>query len=277
MKPYDFNYFYEFECEYEALKSTTNDVLVLCHKMIEFIEEKLKELGKWLKNHVFSTIQAEIQFFKELKPKMVSKIIYHHQLLKIESSLPPTKKKKKKHYEKELVKLYEYSMNNKEFYEYYRSKGSFKDEEYFVRKQYKNLWDNCSHLISDSKLCTSHDFVLTTFIANEILEGYLEKKLEELNGNNGITNSLLSSNLNWTASKVDLVELIYALQLSGAINGGNCEVKEIATYFGKMFNVDIEDNIYRAFIDIKSRKTNQTKFLNTITDNLNRKIDEDEL
>ncbi len=277
MKPYDFNYFYEFECEYEALKSTTSDVLELCHKMIEFIQEKLKELGKWLKNHIFSSIQEEIQFFKELKPKMVSKIIYHQQLLKIEGSLLPTKKKKKKHYEKELVKLYEYGMNNKEFYEYYRSKGSYKDEEYFVRKQYKNLWDNCSHLISDSKLCTSHDFILTTFVANEILEGYLEKKLEELNGNNIINNSLLNSNLNWTATKVDLVELIYSLQLSGAINGGNCDVKEIATYFGKMFNVDIEDNIYRAFIDIKSRKTIQTKFLNTITENLNRKMNEDEI
>ena len=277
MKPYDFNYFYEFECEYEALKNSKYDVLELCHKMIEFIQEKLKELGKWLKSHIFSTIQEEIQFFKELKPKMVSKIIYHQQLLKIEGSLPPTKKKKKKHYEKELVKLYEYGMNNKEFYEYYRSKGSYKDEEYFVRKQYKNLWDNCSHLISDSKLCTSHDFILATFIANEILEGYLEKKLEELNGNHLINNSLLNSNLNWTASKVDLVELIYALHLSGAINAGNCDVKEIATYFGKMFNVDIEDNIYRAFIDIKSRKTIQTKFLNTIKENLNRKMKEDEL
>jgi hypothetical protein len=54
-----------------------------------------------------------------------------------------------------------------------------------------------------------------------MLECYLEKKLEELNGNNVINNSLLNSNLNWTATKVDLVELIYALQLSGAINGGN--------------------------------------------------------
>jgi hypothetical protein len=57
----------------------------------------------------------------------------------------------------------------------------------------------------------------------------------------------------------------------------NCDVKEIATYFGKMFNIDIEDNIYRVFIDIKSRKTIQTKFLNTITENLNRKMNEDEI
>lgn len=277
MEAHDFNYFYEFECEYEAIKRTTTDVLELSFKMIEFIQEKLKEIGKWLKKHLFTSVQEEIQFFKDLKPKIVSKLIFHQSILKIETKLPPTKKKKKKHYEKELVNIYEFGMNNKEFYEYYRSKGSYKDEEYFVRKQYKNLWDNCSHINSDSKLCTSHDFIFSTFIANEILEVYLEKKLEELNGKCSLTNPAISSNLNWTASKVDLIELIYALQLSGAINGGNIDIKELAICFGKMLNMDIEDNLYRAYLDIKSRKTIQTKFLNTITENLNRKMNEDEI
>lgn len=277
MKAFDFNYFYKFECEYEAIKGTTTDVLALSYKMIEFIQEKLKEIGKWLKKHLFTSVQEEIQFFKDLKPKIVSKLIFHQSILKIEIKLPPTKKKKKKHYEKELVNIYDYGMNNKEFYEYYRSKGSYKDEEYFVRKQYKNLWDNCSHINSDSKLCTSHDFIFSTFIANEMLEGYLEKKLEELNGKCSLSNPAAGSDLKWTASKVDLIELIYAIQLSGAINGGNIDIKELAICFGKMLNMDIEDNLYRAYLDIKSRKTIQTKFLNTITENLTRKMNDDEI
>jgi hypothetical protein len=65
--------------------------------------------------------------------------------------------------------------------------------------------------------------------------------------------------------------------LSGAINGGNIDIKELAICFGKMLNMDIEDNLYRAYLDIKSRKTIQTKFLNTITENLNRKMNEDEI
>jgi len=274
MKTYDFNYFYEFEFEYEALKRTTTDVLDLSFKMIEFIQEKLKEIGKWLKKHLFTSVREEIQFFKELKTKIVSKLIFQQTILKIETKLPPTKKKKKKHYEKELGNIYEYGMNNKEFYEYYRSKGSYKDEEYFVRKQYKNLWDNCSLINFDSKLCTSHDFIYATFIANEMLEGYLEKKLEEINGKCSLSNPAIS-NLNWTATKVDLIELVYALQLSGAVNGGNIDIKELAICFGKMLNIDIEDNLYRAYLDIKSRKTIQTKFLNTIKENLNRKLNED--
>jgi len=65
--------------------------------------------------------------------------------------------------------------------------------------------------------------------------------------------------------------------LSGTINGGNSDIKELAICFGKMLNIDVEDNLYRAFLDIKSRKTIQTKFLTTITENLNRKINEDEM
>jgi hypothetical protein len=49
MEAFDFNYFYKFECEYEAIKGTTTDILALSYKMIEFIQEKLKEIGKWLK------------------------------------------------------------------------------------------------------------------------------------------------------------------------------------------------------------------------------------
>ena len=152
MEAHDFNYFYEFECEYEAIKRTTTDVLELSFKMIEFIQEKLKEIGKWLKKHLFTSVQEEIQFFKDLKPKIVSKLIFHQSILKIENKLPPTKKKKKKHYEKELVNIYEYGMNNKEFYEYYRSKGfptglsgaNPSPKVYFCKKLEKNIINNTS-------------------------------------------------------------------------------------------------------------------------------------
>lgn len=269
--------FSEFEKECDAIKRDTADKMVLCIKMVQAIEKKLIEIHKWLKKHRFENTQEEIYFFKELKPKLVSKLIFYKALYKLETSLPQAKRDKRKHYEKELRKIRQYAINNKEFYEYFRARSCHKDEDYFIRRRYKDIIrDDCWLINYDSKLCTSHDYNVANLIANDQLTNFIEIKLEELNGNNGITNSLLSSNVNWTASKVDLVELIYALQLSGAINGGNCEVKEIATYLGKMFNVDIEDNIYRSFIDIKSRKTNQTKFLNTMTENLNRKIDEDE-
>ena len=86
----------------------------------------------------------------------------------------------------------------------------------------------------------------------------------------------MQSNLNWTGSKVDLVELVYALHNSKIVNTGNVDVKELATHLGKMFNINIEDKVYRFYQDIKSRKVIKTKFLNTIAENLNQKmVDED--
>ena len=90
------NYFNEFEREYEVLKNTSDDVLTVSLEIIRYIEKKLKEMFNWLKKHVFKTLQEEIYFFKELKPRMVSKLLYYKELLNVESSLPPSKKNKRK-------------------------------------------------------------------------------------------------------------------------------------------------------------------------------------
>lgn len=270
--------FTEFEKECDIINKTTTDSLVLCIKMVREIEKKLKEIHKWLKKHQFENAQEEIYFFKELKPKLVSKLIYFKTLYKLETSLPPAKRDKRKHYERELRKIKQFAANNKEFYEYFRSRSFHKDEDYFVRRSYKDIIrDDCWLINYNSKLCTSHDYMVATLIANDQLTNFLEIKLEELKSKSVLINNTGTSNLNWTASKVDLIELIYALHSSGVINAGTCEVREIAAQFGKMFNIDIEENIYRAFVDIKSRKTVQTKFLNTISENLIRKMKEDEL
>ena len=67
--------------------------------------------------------------------------------------------------------------------------------------------------------------------------------------------------------KTDLVELIYALHSSGVINNGNVEIKTIATAFQEIFNID-PGNYYHGFIEMRTRKTNQTKFLDKLKDNL---------
>jgi len=79
------NYFNEFEREYEVLKNASDDVLTVSLEIMHYIEMKLKELHKWLKMHVFKTLQEEIYFFKELKPRMVSKLLFYKELLKLEA------------------------------------------------------------------------------------------------------------------------------------------------------------------------------------------------
>ena len=80
------------------------------------------------------------------------------------------------------------------------------------------------------------------------------------------------SGLSWAASKTDLIELIYALKVSGSINGGDSQIKQLTDVFGKLFNVDL-GNYYKTYADIKNRNKEQTKFLLKLTSNLTEKLE----
>ena len=262
------NYFHEFEREYEVLKNASDDVLTVSLEIIHYIEKKLKEMFKWLKKHVFETYQEEIFFFKELKPRMVSKLLYYKELLNLETSLPPSKKNKRKHYEELLTKIHQYVVSNREFYQYYRSRTTVKDDDLFVRRSYKNIVrDDCCLINFDSKLCTSHDFNVAIIIANDMFTCYLENKLDELNGNITTKYNPMSNKITWTGTKVDLVEMIYGLYYKKMLNDGKADIKEIARSLCFAFNIDIDEKaLYRNLQDIKKRYPLNVIFLQNLSD-----------
>ena len=104
---------------------------------------------------------------------------------------------------------------------------------------------------------------------------YLKRKIDNLENKNNM--ELIASpykkqsRLFWTANKTDLIELIYALHSSGAINSGTADIKEVASVCEQMFNIDLGD-YYRTFLEIRSRKINQTKFIDKIKISLKNKI-----
>ncbi len=271
------NYFNNFEIEYEVITNSSNDFLAISVEIVEYIKNKLKEIYKWLKKYLFQTIQEEIYFFKELKPKLVSKLIYHKELLKLASTLPQTKKDKKKQYGKLLTRIHQYGERNTEFYEYYRSKASHKDKNHFVRHGNKDIIsEDCSLINYDKKRSTSHDIKVAIIMANDMFTNHLENKLEELNRKVKIKNNSLQFKFNWTGSKVDLTEMVYGFQASGCINNGNVDLKELAIFMGTMFNIEIDSNLYGHYSDIKSRKISKTKFINTMSEKLLEKMDHED-
>ena len=271
------SYFNEFEREYEKLNNTSKDILTVSLEMIGYIERKLKEIHIWLKKYVFKTLQEEIYFFKELKPKLVSKLIYYKSILKLVSTAPQTKKDKRKQYEKLLTEIHRYALQNREFYEYYRSRSSHKDEDHFVRQSYKDIIKYDCYLINyDSKLSTSHDYNVAIIMANDLFVIHLENKLDELDGKGVSKNVSIERKFNWTGSKVDMTELVYAFQATGCINNGNFDLKELAIFLGTMLNVEIDSNLYGNYSDIKSRKVSKTRFINTMSDKLIEKMDNED-
>jgi hypothetical protein len=70
----------------------------------------------------------------------------------------------------------------------------------------------------------------------------------------------------WTADKIDLIELIYAIKMS--INDGNVSIKALQECFEHIFQVKL-GNIYDRFQEINERKGDKAKYLETLILNLN--------
>lgn len=79
--------------------------------------------------------------------------------------------------------------------------------------------------------------------------------------------------MNWTGSKVSMIELIYVLHYQGVFDNGNTDIRLIAKYFEDIFNIDLGD-FYHTYLELKNRKVNRTKFLDSLRDGLTRKMDE---
>jgi hypothetical protein len=85
----------------------------------------------------------------------------------------------------------------------------------------------------------------------------------------------VKNNLTWTATKTDLIELVYALKYSGAINGGAAQVKEITKSLETFFDIDL-GNFYKTYSEIKSRTKDRSKFLNKLSENLVSRLEQDD-
>ncbi|RRN76341.1 tetracycline regulation of excision, RteC, partial [Pseudoxanthomonas sp. SGD-10] len=79
--------------------------------------------------------------------------------------------------------------------------------------------------------------------------------------------------LKWTGSKVALIELIYALHYQNVFDNGNNDIREVAQYFESVFGINL-GNFYQTYLELRNRKMNRTKFLDTLRDILIKKMDE---
>ncbi|MCH5684664.1 RteC domain-containing protein [Niabella sp. W65] len=255
------------------LKLEIENPIILAQELIELLLNYLGELKKYVSERGFKSIEEEIHFFKRLKPVILAKLIYYNAIYKIETKKPYGNGKAiKKYIDNELSKLKRYFDNNLEFYKYYRTNSTYLDEKYFVRGRYDvKLSLDTYYFETDHNFTTSHDYKVAKIIANDLIQVYLEDQLNNTNQKKKFERSPL----NWTASKTALTELIYALYAQGVFDNGNADIKAIAKVFEQMFNIDLGD-FYHTFMELKARKINPTKFLDSLRDALIRKMDEQE-
>ncbi len=247
-------------------------------QVIKLLELGFNNLKTLISSYSFDNPQDEIRFFKEVKPKLFSKLIYYRKVYYFETRRPTNNIESQKMYiEQEQRHIKNFFDKNIDFIQYYRSGKTILDEYYFVRGKYEfELNIESFYFERDPTFSTNYDFKVAKILANDMLASYLNAELFKLDKlqRGFLEQSLESSSSDiWSDTKSALVELVYGIHTLKSINHGNVDLKVIASRLEKIYHIDLGD-IYRIFLEIRGRKGNRTVYLTRMIEALNKRMDE---
>jgi len=256
------------------VEDSGTDIVTVARNSISIINQSIYQLKDEVLRAPFINEAEEIHFFKEVKPRFISLWVYWHQVYDIETSRPVgSRKVLEKYFESRLELLNNFFERNLAFYQYYRGANSQFDQLYFVRKE-TNAETKLIYTFPDAdrSFSTGYDYVVARIHANEMIYEYINDALFHLDDPKGAPGDV---KLTWTAQKVALAELIYALHAAGVFNNALADVGRIVNYLNVVFNIKV-GHIYKIFEEIRLRKRNRTAFLDNLKTNLLRKMQEDD-
>jgi hypothetical protein len=249
--------------EIEAIREEQSDALAKTSQWIVIIEKYTLELKRFVVKYKFKGIEEEIEFFKMIKPDFAALLGYHKKVFQIQLfEAYNSAEAQLKYFRGQLKRLEAFMEKNRDFYQYILSNSDHMDETYFTRNGPHNT------AVIDDRFSTPHEIRLSKILCNRMVKEYLTSAIQKIEKP---TSKPTRSNLTWTGSKTDLIELIYALQAAGVFNKKDADVKQIATHFESVFNVSL-GNYYRVFQEIKMRKTNSFKLIDSLRIALESKI-----
>lgn len=252
--------------ELEQLQYTISDHSNRANRAIQIITNTLKLFRVRLCAKGFDNQEDEIKFFKHIKPQITSYLIFYTHLFEIESKkLVLSAPQLKKYIDRKQKEFRYQTYDNLEFVNYYKSGYTHQDSAYFLKdSEFTPLSHQGTITFRDPEFSSPYDLIAANILAYELFLKHLKPSYKAQNERN-------SKLLKWTDSKASLVELIYALNESGAINDGKTDIKTICEEFERIFNFELKD-VYSTYRDITMRKTNSTKFLSKISSALETRI-----
>lgn len=267
--------------EYEMkVTSETSNIIDESSRIIIYLTQLLATVKKQIVEKGFKDESAEIDFFRNIKPQILGKLIYYNKLFRIETSCPVNNGQMyHTFFSNELEELkqeYKDHICNSDFYRYYRSRRIDRDKEYFMLGKINYHTGLNSFVFEiDSSFSTYYDYKIAKIIANELLYTYLLSKVNLDQKTDFILQNPESvKDFFWTGSKNALIELIYALHVSGAISNGKIGIRKISLVFHHLFRIPLGD-IHHAFHRMKDRAGSRTMFLDQLKVTMEEYMDKD--
>ncbi len=210
----------------DKISSQSKRLIDEAYEMTVYLQELLFSVKKHVVEDDFKSVQDEINFFRTIKPQILGKLIYYNKIFRIETVCPVNNGKMYYSYFStqlsNLKREYIEHICNSDFYRYYRSGRTDRDETYFKRGNI-NYHDGLNSIVFeiDPVFSTFYDYKIARIIANELLYSYLLTKINPDEDPDAILQKPENvKDIFWTDTKNALIELIYALHASGAISHG---------------------------------------------------------
>ena len=250
------------------------------YQMTLYLNEMLGTIKAKVLQDSFADERQEIDFFKNIKPQVLGKLIYYNKVFRIETTCPVSNGEIHQSYYENLLKTlkseYKESICNEDFYRYYRAGRTDRDHTYFRLGQI-NYHDGLKSGVFeiDLSFSTYYDNKIAYIIANELLYIYMLTKISpEENPDLILLNGEANKDISWTNSQNALIELIYALYASNSIAYGKIGIRKLALIFQVLFRTPLND-IHHSFHRMKTRSGSRTAFLDQLKASLEEYMDKD--
>lgn len=225
-------------------------------------------MKEFISGYTFRDMNEEIHFFKEIKPRLFSYVIYYRMIYNLEMNRPTGGIDIQREYiNRELAQIQKYIDAQLDFLCYFRSGSTYLDEHYFTRKN-RDLNSNLETVIfeRDPKFSTKCDYKVAKILANDMLMVFLNSELKALDQCHPSLGNVIDTKvgIHLEAQETDIIELLYALYSIGAF--GDASLKSVVTFVESAFNVEL-GNFSRTFIAMKIRDE-PTPFLDRLKKSL---------
>lgn len=224
---------------------------------------------EFIGSYTFKDEVEEIDFFKEIKPRLFYRLLSYCKIYNIEMNRPVGVDSQRAYLIDEIKAINRYNAKRLDFVHYYRSGLTHLDSIYYLRGRIDTaLYLELFYYEREPMFSTNCDFKFARLKANEMLMVYLNKELEALE-NRQLEQSLPRVRITWVATKTELYEQIYAWDSRKVF--GDIPLAKLFDYIQTVFNIELDSNHSRTFSDMRIRN-NKTSFLDSLKEALTKRM-----
>ena len=263
----------EIDAKIEQIERSEISMITKSLEASRVLAESFNQLKTFILSYNFKDEDEEISFFKEIKPRLCSRLIYYRKVYNIEMNRPTGIEKEREYLCELLNNINKYNCKRLDFIRYYRSDSSHLDTLYFLRgrtdvEQYLETF----FYELDPNFSTNCDFKVAKILANDMLSAYLMNELELLKDNVMQINTFgfPAVKLTWQGTKAEFQEQVLSWDSAGIF--GKIPFTQLHSYMQNVFNIQVDSNLSRVLDDLKTRN-DPTPFIDKLKNALLRHMD----